>query len=65
MTRTQCHAVRLRLGWSTRMLASKAGVPWYAVINFDYGTGYVDPDMVDALTRTLSQADSDLRWDAR
>ncbi|WP_298373829.1 hypothetical protein [Azospirillum sp.] len=61
MTGTQCQAARLRLGWSTRMLASKAGVPWYAVINFDYGTGDVDPDIVAALTRTLRQAGVDLR----
>lgn len=61
MTGTQCQAARLRLGWSTRMLASKAGVPWYAVINFDYGTADVAPDIVAALTRTLRQAGIDLR----
>lgn len=60
MTGTQCQEARLRLGWSTRMLANKAGVPWYAVMNLDYGTGEVDPAVVDALARAFKQAGLDL-----
>ena len=61
MTGAQCQAARLRLGWSTRDLAAKAGVPWSAVLSFDYGTGNVAPEVIAALTQALSKACPDLR----
>lgn len=61
MTGAQCQAARLRLGWSTRQLAAKAGVPWSEIIRFDYGTGEVGPDVVAAVQQAFRRAGLDLR----
>ncbi|AWK87214.1 XRE family transcriptional regulator [Azospirillum thermophilum] len=61
MTGAQCQAARLRLGWSTRQLAAKAGVPWSEIIRFDYGTGEVAPEVVAAVQMAFRRAGLDLR----
>jgi hypothetical protein len=51
-----CAEARGLLGWTTRILAERAGVSWYAVICFEYSTCECMPGITTALRRVLEQA---------
>lgn len=65
LTPQQCHETRMRLGWSTRRLATRAGVPWGEVISFEYRTRVVGEDVIAAIRRALVVVDVDAVKPAR
>jgi len=51
-----CAEARGLLGWTTRVLADRAGVSWHAVICFEYSTCNCLPEITTPLRNAMEQA---------